>query len=134
MNMLHISTPYKFFYIDITLTSHITVVMGDSGTGKSLLYEALPDMVDNIKVRRFTYDDELFYITQEIKNSTNKLFVFDRIELLFLDQDTTEFFEVVNSDTKNYFLFLGRDTGDLNIQLQDLKTLIFKDKVLRFLS
>lgn len=134
MHMLHISTPYKFFHIDITLTSHVTVVTGDSGTGKSLLYEALPDTIDNVKVRRFTYDGELFYIAQEIKNSANKLFVFDRTEYLFLNEGADEFFKAVNSDKDNYFLFLGRDTGKLNIQLQDLKTLIFKDKVLSFLN
>ena len=128
--MEHIKTKYRDLTMDLDLSRHITVVVGESGTGKTLIYEMLPKKINGTLIHKFTYGATLRYVIEEIKDSSCDLFVFDRTELLFMDPLAEELKRVINSDSVNTFLLFGRETTGLSVTLEDVKQLQFDNNTL----
>ena len=131
--MVNIKFQYGEISVDLRLERHLTVVVGDSGTGKTFLYEALPKEVDHRVVHKFTYGATLKYMIQEIKESHESLFVIDRTELIFCDALGGELKEAINSDVANTFLLFGRDIDGLDVRCENIKQFKLVNNMLTFL-
>ena len=130
INMLSIKKHYPTFDIDITLTAQITVVMGDSGAGKTLLYNMIPSIVNGVKVYRYNGTNPNDSIIRDIESLTNVLIILDRIEYLFTEPLGDELLQAINKSS-NTFLLFGRNTTGLNMELKDIKKLVFVNSTLK---
>lgn len=100
----HLYLTSKHVIYDLNIRRHITQVIGNSGTGKTLLINLIKDFNNaflnsdsNIKVfsNKFSINDLDF---------SNKLVIIDKSDILI----TPELSEYINTDIKNIYLIFGR--------------------------
>ena len=100
------------FRYHLAFSSRITLVRGDSATGKTYLYQMLEDvrMMDEYKeIRLFNYKTEDFH--ENLKNCRSKFIVIDNADVLLNDEDR----RFINFERSNqYFLFM-RNCDGLNL-------------------
>ena len=98
---------------DLTLNRQVTVIKGNSATGKTTLFSMFRDACDknfNTLGIKCNCRDKLFAITSinrdldYIKNLHNKIIIADE-DITFIQ--TTEFADIVNN-SDNYFIFITR--------------------------
>lgn len=108
--MEHFSTVHSSFVVDFTFKNNITILMGDSGTGKTAAFSFIKECVAvNPKIVCFNYLDCQKDMKVVISKTEGKLIVIDNADIL-LDDDTRKYIAL---DDKNQYLIIGRNPRNL---------------------
>ena len=108
--MEHFSTVHTSFVLDFNFTSNITILMGDSGTGKTASFSFIKEcMAMNPDIMCLNYLDYQKDIADIIKKANGKLIVIDNADVL-LDDDVRKYIAL---DDKNQYLIIGRNPKNL---------------------
>lgn len=108
--MDHFSTEHTSFVLDFEFRNNITILTGDSGTGKTASFSFIKEcMVLNPDIVCLNYLDYQKDIGDIIRNAEKKLIVIDNADIL-LDDDTRKY---VALDDKNQYLIMGRNPKNL---------------------
>lgn len=123
--MDHFSTIHTSFVINFTFTSNITILTGDSGTGKTATFSFIKEcMAVNPKILCINYLDYQKNIRDIIGQAEGKLIIIDNADIL-LDNDTRKFISV---DDKNQYLITGRNPKNLFATKENLFELVSEKK------
>ena len=110
------------FSYDLTFDDRITLVGGDSGTGKTVLYDMLEDirLTEEYKaIKLFNYKSDDFL--EAIKQCRNSFIVIDNADCLISD-DVRRF---INFETSNQYMLFLRNCDGLNVSDKSFKELKF---------
>lgn len=119
--MDHFSTVHSSFVIDFIFKNNITVLMGDSGTGKTAVFSFIREcMAVNPKILCLNYLDYQKDRKAIICNAEGKLIVIDNADIL-LDDDTRKY---ISLDDKNQYLIIGRNPKNLFTTKENLFELV----------
>lgn len=119
--MNHFSTVHSSFVIDFIFKNNITVLMGDSGTGKTAVFSFIREcMAVNSKILCLNYLDYQKDRKEIICNAEGKLIVIDNADIL-LDDDTRKY---ISLDDKNQYLIIGRNPKNLFTTKENLFELV----------
>ena len=104
------STVHTSFVIDFIFENNITILMGDSGTGKSASYSFIKECMSmNPDILCINYLDYQKDIGEMIKSVTGKLIVIDNADVLLSDNIR----KYIALDDKNQYLIIGRNPKNL---------------------
>ena len=119
--MEHFSTVHSSFIVDFTFKNNITILMGDSGTGKTASYSFIREcMAINPKIFCLNYLDYQKDIKDMISKTEGKLIVIDNADIL-LDDDTRKY---ISLDDENQYLIIGRNQKNLFATKENLFELV----------
>ena len=119
--MEHFSTVHTSFIVDFKFTNNITILTGDSGSGKTASFSFIKEcMVLNPNILCLSYLDYQKDISSIIKNVDRKLIVIDNADIL-LNDDIRKYIAV---DDKNQYLIIGRNPKNLFATKENLFELI----------
>lgn len=119
--MDHFSTVHTSFVLDFKFTSNITILTGDSGTGKTASFSFIKEcMALNPDIMCLNYLDYQKDIADIIKKANGKLIVIDNADVL-LDDDIRKYIAL---DDKNQYLIIGRNPKNLFTTKDNLFELI----------
>ena len=107
---------------DLTIDDRITLVGGDSGTGKTVLYEMLEDirLTDEYKaIKLFNYKSDDFL--EAIKQCRDSFIVIDNADCMIND-DVRRF---INFELSNQYMLFLRNCDGLNVSDKSFKVLKF---------
>lgn len=109
--------PFSYF---LSFADRITLVRGDSATGKTYLYQMLEDLkmtekYQNIKL--FNYKSDDFH--NSLKKCRKQFIVIDNADLLLDDAD--RFF--INFETGNQYMLFARNCDGLNLSAESFVVL-----------
>lgn len=108
--MNHFSTVHTLFIVDFIFTNNITILTGDSGTGKTATFSFIRKcMAVNPSILCLNYLDYQKDIREIISQAERKLIVIDNADIL-LDDDTRKY---ISFDDKNQYLIIGRNPRNL---------------------
>ena len=110
------------FSYDLEFEDRITLVGGDSGTGKTVLYEMLEDirLTDEYKdIKLFNYKSEDFL--ESLKRCRERFIVIDNADNLMND-DARKF---INFESSNQYMLFLRNCDGLNVSDKSFKVLKF---------
>ena len=108
--MEHFSTVHTSFVVDFTFTNNITILMGDSGTGKTATFSFIREcMAVNPQILCLDNYDYQKDIKEIIRQTEGKLVVIDNADIL-LNDDTRKY---ISLDDKNQYLIIGRNPKNL---------------------
>lgn len=123
--MNHFSTVHTSFVIDFSFDNNITILMGDSGTGKSASYSFIKECMSmNSDILCINYLDYQKDIGEMIKSVTGKLIVIDNADVL-LDDNIRKYIAL---DDKNQYLIIGRNPKNLFTTKENLYELTSEKK------
>ena len=119
--MNHFSTVHTSFIVDFKFTNNITVLTGDSGTGKTASFSFIKEcMALNSNIMCLNYLDYQKNIADMIKSADRKLIVIDNADVL-LDDDIRKYIAL---DNKNQYLIIGRNPKNLFATRENLFELV----------
>ncbi|MCI8296411.1 MAG: ABC transporter ATP-binding protein [Lachnospiraceae bacterium] len=119
--MDHFYTVHTSFIVDLRFTSNITILTGDSGTGKTAVFSFIREcMAVDPKILCLNYLDRQKDIRELISKVDGKLIVIDNADIL-LDDDTRKY---ISLDDKNQYLIIGRNPKNLFATKEDLFGLV----------
>lgn len=119
--MEHFYTEHTSFVLDFEFTNNITILMGDSGTGKTASFSFIKEcMALNSDIVCLNYLDYQKNIGDIISNTENKLIVIDNADVL-LDDETRKYIAL---DDKNQYLIIGRNPKNLFVTKENLFELV----------
>lgn len=119
--MEHFSTEHTSFVLDFEFTNNITVLTGDSGTGKTASFSFIKEcMALNPDIVCLNYLDYQKDIIDIISNAEKKLIVIDNADVL-LDDDARKYIAL---DDKNQYLIIGRNPKNLFATKENLFELV----------
>lgn len=108
--MDHFSTVHTSFIVDFIFTNNITILTGDSGTGKTASFSFMKEcMAVNPNILCLNYLDYQKNIKEILCQEKGKLIVIDNADIL-LDDDTRKY---ISPDDKNQYLIIGRNPKNL---------------------
>lgn len=108
------------FSYDLAFDDRITLVGGDSGTGKTVLYEMLEDLrlTDEYKaIKLFNYKSD--NLLESIKQCKDSFIVIDNADILIND-DVRKF---INFEFSNQYMLFLRNCDGLNVSDRSFKVL-----------
>ena len=108
------------FSYDLTFDDRITLVGGDSATGKTVLYEMLEDLrlTDEYKaIKLFNYKTD--NLLESMKQCKDKFIVMDNADIL-VDDDVRKF---INFEFSNQYMLFLRNCDGLNVSNKSFKVL-----------
>ena len=121
--MDHFSTVHTSFIVDFRFTNNITILTGDSGTGKTAAFSFIREcMAINPNILCINYLDYQKDIGDMIRKAYGKLIVIDNADIL-LDDDTRKY---ISLDDKNQYLIIGRNPKNLFVTKENLFELVRK--------
>ena len=112
------------FSYDLEFDDRITLVGGDSGTGKTVLYEMLEDirLTDVYRaIKLFNYKSDDF--SESIRQCRDRFIVVDNADTL-IDDDVRRF---INFEPSNQYMLFLRNCDGLNVSDNSFKVLKFDD-------
>lgn len=112
------------FSYDLVFDDRITLVGGDSGTGKTVLYEMLEDLrlTNSYKaIKLFNYKSD--NLLMSIKHCRDSFIVIDNADIL-IDDDVRRF---INFEFSNQYMLFLRNCDGLNVSDKSFKVLQLKD-------
>lgn len=112
------------FSYDLVFDDRITLVGGDSGTGKTVMYEVLEDLrlTDDYKdVKLFNYKSDNFL--ESVKKCRDSFIVIDNADIL-IDDDIRRF---INFEFSNQYMLFLRNCDGLNVSDKSFKVLKLED-------
>lgn len=119
--MNHFSTVHTSFVVDFQFTNNITILTGDSGTGKTTSFSFIKEcMALTPNIMCLNYLDYQRDIASMIKSAKRKLIVIDNADVL-LDDDIRKYIAV---DDKNQYLIIGRNPKNLFVTKENLFELV----------
>ena len=119
--MDHFSTVHTSFIVNFRFTNNITILMGDSGTGKTAAFSFIREcMAVNPNILCINYLDYQSDIQDMIRRSDGKLIVIDNADIL-LNDDTRKY---ISLDDKNQYLIIGRNPKNLFATKENLFELV----------
>ena len=119
--MDHFSTQHTSFVVDFEFANNITILTGDSGTGKTASYSFIKEcMALNPKILCLNYLDYQKNIGEIISDAEKKLIVIDNADIL-LDDDTRKYIAL---DDRNQYLIIGRNPKNLFTTKENLFELV----------
>ncbi len=119
--MEHFSTVHTSFVVDFKFTNNITILMGDSGTGKTASFSFIKEcMALNPDIMCLNYLDYQKDIAGIIKSAERKFIVIDNADVL-LDDDIRKYIAL---DGKNQYLIIGRNPKNLFATKENLFELV----------
>ena len=108
------------FSYNLEFDDRITLVGGDSGTGKTVLYEILEDirLTDEYKaIKLFNYKSDNFM--ESIKKCRDSFIVIDNADFLIND----EVRQFINFESSNQYMLFLRNCDGLNVSDKSFKVL-----------
>lgn len=108
------------FFYELSFEDRITLVGGDSGTGKTVLYEMLEDLKltdEYHAIKLFNYKSE--ELAENLKKCRNNFIVIDNADILIND-DIRKF---INFETSNQYMLFLRNCDGLNVSDKSFKEL-----------
>ena len=119
--MEHFSTEHTSFVLDFEFKNNITILTGDSGTGKTVSFSFIKEcMALNPDIVCLNYLDYQKNISDIIRNTEKKLIVIDNADIL-LDDGTRKHIAL---DDKNQYLIIGRNPKNLFVTKENLFELV----------
>lgn len=119
--MDHFLTVHTSFIVDFEFTNNITILTGDSGTGKTVSFSFIKEcMALNPEILCLNYLDYQRNIADIIKSADGKLIVIDNADVL-LDDAVRKYIAV---DDKNQYLIIGRNPKNLLATKENLFELV----------
>ena len=112
------------FSYDLVFEDRITLVGGDSGTGKTVLYEMLEDLKltdEYHAIKLFSYKSE--NILESLEKCRNNFIVIDNADIL-IDDDIRRF---INFEFSNQYMLFLRNCDGLNVSDKSFKVLKLED-------
>ncbi len=114
-------TEHTSFVLDFEFTNNITILTGDSGTGKTVSFSFIKEcMALNPDIVCLNYLDYQKNIANIIRTTEKKLIVIDNADIL-LDDDTRKYIAL---DDKNQYLIIGRNPKNLFVTKENLFELV----------
>ena len=121
----HFYTTHTSFIVDFKFNNNITILTGDSGEGKSVVFGFIKEcMAIDPQLACFNYLDKQKNIYEEISRLKNKLIVIDNADIL-LDEKARKF---ISLDDKNQYLIIGRNPSNLFATTDNLFELVTEKK------
>lgn len=116
----HITFKADPFSYDLMFDDRVTLVGGDSGSGKTVLYELLEDLrltdaYNAIKMFNYKSDN----LSESIKQCRNNFIVIDNADILITD----EIRRFINFEFSNQYLLFLRNCDGLNVSDKSFKVL-----------
>ena len=111
------------FSYDLTFDDRITLVGGDSASGKTVLYGMLEDLrlTDEYKaIKLFNYKSD--NLLESIKQCKGNFIVMDNADIL-VDDDVRKF---INFEFSNQYMLFLRNCDGLNVSDKSFKVLKFE--------
>lgn len=108
------------FSYDLVFDDRITLVGGDSGTGKTVLYEIMEDLrlTDQYKaIKLFNYKSDNFL--ELVKQCRDNFIVIDNVDIL-IDDEVRKF---INFECSNQYMLFLRNCDGLNVSDKSFKVL-----------
>lgn len=108
------------FSYDLVFDDRITLVGGDSGTGKTVLYEILEDLrlTDEYKaIKLFNYKSD--NLLETIKQCRDSFIVIDNADILITD----EVRRFINFEFSNQYMLFLRNCDGINVSDKSFKVL-----------
>jgi Holliday junction resolvasome RuvABC ATP-dependent DNA helicase subunit len=119
--MDHFSTVHTSFVVDFSFTNNITILTGDSGTGKTASFSFIQEcMAVNSDILCLNYLDYKKDIAGIIKSAEKKLIVIDNADVILSD-DVRKYIAL---DDKNQYLIIGRNPKNLFATKENLFELV----------
>ena len=119
--MEHFSTEHTSFVLDFKFTNNITILTGDSGTGKTASFSFIKEcMALNPDILCLNYLDYQKNICDILRNAEKKLIVIDNADIL-LDEAARKYIAL---DNKNQYLIIGRNPKNLLATKENLFELV----------
>lgn len=119
--MEHFTTVHTSFVVNFTFTNNITILMGDSGTGKTAAFSFIKEcMVMNPKILCLDYYDYQKNIKEILCQTKGKLIVIDNADIL-LNDDARKY---ISLDDENQYLLIGRNPKNLFATKENLFELV----------
>lgn len=118
-NIIFKADPFSY---DLAFEDRITLVGGDSGTGKTVLYEILEDLrlTDQYKAMKlFNYKSDHF--SESVKQCRDNFIVIDNADIL-IDDEVRKF---INFEFSNQYMLFLRNCDGLNVSDKSFKVLKF---------
>lgn len=112
------------FSYDLIFDDRITLVGGDSATGKTVLYEILEDLrlTDEYNaIKLFNYKSDDFF--KSLEQCRNCFIVIDNADILLND----EIRKFINFECSNQYMLFLRNCDGLNVSDKSFKVLILED-------
>ena len=112
------------FSYDLVFEDRITLVGGDSGTGKTVLHEMLEDLKltnEYHAIKLFNYKSE--NILENLEKCRNNFIVIDNADIL-IDDDIRRF---INFEFSNQYMLFLRNCDGLNVSDKSFKVLKLED-------
>ena len=119
--MERFSTVHTSFVVNFIFTNNITILMGDSGTGKTAAFSFIREgMAINPQIICLDYFDYQKNIKEILNQVNGKLIVIDNADIL-LNDDTRKY---ISQDDKNQYLLIGRNPKNLFATKENLFELV----------
>ena len=112
------------FSYDLVFEDRITLVGGDSGTGKTVLYEMLEDwrQTEEFKaIKLFHYKSD--NVAEQLKQCKNNFIVIDNADIM-MDDEVRKF---INFEFSNQYMLFLRNCDGLNVSDKSFKIMKFED-------
>ena len=119
--MDNFSTEHSSFVIDFNFENNITILMGDSGTGKTAVFSFIQEcMAINSSLLCINYLDYQKNILDILGTAQGKLIVIDNADIL-LDDKARKY---ISLDDQNQYLIIGRNPRNLFTTKDNLYELV----------
>lgn len=123
--MEHFSTVHTSFIVNFEFTNNITVLMGDSGTGKSAVFSFMQESAAfEPRLLCINYLDINKTLESMLKETEGKLVVIDNADIL-LDNALRKY---IAFDEKNQYLIIGRNPNNLMATQENFFELVSEKK------
>lgn len=108
--MENLKARHTTFSLDFKFTNNITLLMGNSGIGKTLIFGILQELsVTDKRLVCLNYLDVNKEIEDEIKNVSDKLIIIDNADAILNDNIR----KMIAFDRKNQYVIIGRNPKNL---------------------
>lgn len=122
--MDHFSTVHTSYIINFIFTNNITLLTGDSASGKSASFSFIREcMAINPDILCLNYLDYQKDIKSIISQEKGKLVVIDNADIL-LDDSTRKY---ISLDSNNQYLIIGRNPKNLFATKENLFELVSRE-------
>lgn len=120
--MIYNSISFKAspFSYDLKFEDRITLVRGDSATGKTYMYQLLEDLKltpEFSAIRLFNYKSDNFH--NDLKQCKNNFIVIDNGDILLTEEDK----RFINFEGSNQYLLFLRNCDGLNLSAESFTIL-----------
>ena len=121
--MDHFFTIHTAFIVNFKFTNNITILMGDSGTGKTATFSFIREcMAIDSRILCLNYLDYQKDIMTIVSNTQGKLIVIDNADILLSD----DIRKYISLDDKNQYLIIARNPKNLFATKENLFELVNK--------